>query len=96
MKLSELREKSIDELQETIISWKKDLLNYKIQLATHKLENTALIPKTKRSIAQAKTVINEKSSGKEVKVSVKAETEAPVKTVKTSTKKTTKAKVQNA
>ena len=61
MKISEMREKSIDELQNAIIDWKKDLFNYKLQLSTHKLENTALISKTKRFIAQAKTVIREKS-----------------------------------
>ncbi len=61
MKLSEMREKSIDELENAIIDWKKDLFNYKLQLSTHKLENTALISKTKRFIAQAKTVIREKS-----------------------------------
>ena len=32
-----------------------------MKLSTHKLENTALVSKTKRLIAQAKTVIKEKS-----------------------------------
>ena len=53
MKLNEMREKTVEELQGAIIDWKKDLFNYK-------LENTALISKTKRLIAQAKTVIREK------------------------------------
>ena len=60
MKLNEMREKTVEELQGAIIDWKKDLFNYKLQLSTHKLENTALISKTKRLIAQAKTVIKEK------------------------------------
>ena len=59
MKLNEMREKTVEELQGAIIDWKKDLFNYKLQLSTHKLENTALISKTKRLIAQAKTVIKE-------------------------------------
>ncbi len=62
MKLSEMREKTIDELQNQIVDWKKDLFNYRLQLSTHKLENTALISKTKRLIAQAKTVIKEKAA----------------------------------
>jgi len=66
MKASELREKSIEDLQTAIVDWKKELFNYKIQLATHKLENTALISKTKRNIAQAKTIIREKSAQAEV------------------------------
>jgi large subunit ribosomal protein L29 len=63
MKLSEMREKSVDELQGAIADWKKQLLESRIQLATNKLQNTSTISKTKRLIAQAKTVITEK--GKE-------------------------------
>ena len=62
MKLNEMREKSVDELQNAIVDWKKDLFNYTLQLSTHKLENTALISKTKRQIAQSKTVIKEKEA----------------------------------
>ncbi len=60
MKLSEMREKTVDELKSAIIDWKKELLDNKLKLATSGLENTALISKTKRLIAQAKTVIKEK------------------------------------
>lgn len=63
MKLSEMREKSVDELQGAIADWKKQLLESRIQLATNKLQNTSTISKTKRLIAQAKTVITQK--GKE-------------------------------
>ena len=68
MKLNEMREKTVDELQSAIVDWKKDLFNYKLQLSTHKLENTALISKTKKLIAQAKTVINEKQAQRELAV----------------------------
>ena len=61
MKLSEMREKSTDELQSAIVEWKKKLFDCKMKLSTHKLENTALVSKTKRLIAQAKTVIKEKA-----------------------------------
>ena len=60
MKLSEMREKSVDELQSAIVDWKKQLLESRLQLSTHKLENTAIISKTKKLIAQAKTIITEK------------------------------------
>ncbi len=60
MKLSEMREKSVEELNSAILEWKKQLLDCKIKLSTHKLENAALVSKTKRLIAQAKTVIKEK------------------------------------
>jgi large subunit ribosomal protein L29 len=62
MKLSEMREKTVDELKSAIIDWKKELLENKMKLATAGLENTALVSKTKRLIAQAKTVINEKAA----------------------------------
>ena len=60
MKLQEMREKTIEELQSAIVDFKKQLFNLRVQKATHKLENTALISTTKRLIAQAKTVIKEK------------------------------------
>ena len=60
MKLQEMREKSIDELKSAIIEFKKQLFNLRLQKATHKLENTALISTTKNHIAQAKTLIKEK------------------------------------
>ena len=60
MKLSEMREKTVDELKQLIVDSKKQLLNFRIQKSMHKLENTAEISKTKRLIAQAKTVIKEK------------------------------------
>lgn len=60
MKLQEMREKSIDELKTSIVEFKKQLFDLRVQKSTHKLENTALISKTKHLIAQAKTVIKEK------------------------------------
>ena len=62
MKSKDMREKTIDELKEAVVDFKKQLFDLRIQLATHKLENTALIEKTKKNIAQAKTVIKEKEN----------------------------------
>lgn len=61
MKLQEMREKTVDELKGAIVDFKKQLFDLRLQKSTHKLENTALISTTKRLIAQAKTVIKEKS-----------------------------------
>ena len=58
--LKDLREKSVAELNETILANKKELLDLRIQKATQKLENTAKIRNAKKLIAQAKTVIAEK------------------------------------
>ena len=38
MKLNEMREKTVEELQSAIIDWKKDLFNYKLQLSTHSID----------------------------------------------------------
>ncbi len=62
MKLSEMREKTVEELKQFVLDSKKALLDSRIKLSMHKLENTAEISKTKRSIAQAKTVIREKEA----------------------------------
>ena len=60
MKLSEMREKTVEELKQFVVVSKKQLLEARIKKSMHKLENTAEISKTKRLIAQAKTVIKEK------------------------------------
>lgn len=60
MKLTEMREKTIDELKSSIVEFKKQLFDLRLKKSTHKLENTALISTTKHLIAQAKTVIKEK------------------------------------
>ena len=62
MKSKDMREKSIEELKSSVVDDKKQLFDLRVQLATHKLENTALIRKTKKNIAQAKTVIKEKEN----------------------------------
>ena len=60
MKLQDIREKSVDELKSLVVDLKKELFNLRLQKSTNKLENTALIAKTKHYISQIKTVIKEK------------------------------------
>jgi len=62
MKLSEMREKTVEELKQFVLDSKKTLMENRIKLSMHKLENTAEISKVKRAIAQAKTVIVEKEN----------------------------------
>lgn len=61
MKLKEMQEKTIEELKDAVAEYKKQLFDLRVQKSTHKLENTALISTTKRMIAQAKTLIQEKT-----------------------------------
>ena len=62
MKVSELREKSVDELGEELLSLKKEAFNLRFQKATGQLENTARVRLVRRNIARVNTVISEKSS----------------------------------
>ena len=64
MKLQELKEKSIDELNSLIVDTKKQLFDLRLQKSLKKLENTAQIRQLKTVIAQAKTLIKEKSEVK--------------------------------
>jgi len=60
MKLKDMREKTVEELSITIIDYKKQLFDLRLQKSLHKLENTSQIRQIKNLIAQAKTVIQEK------------------------------------
>ena len=64
MKLQELKEESIDELNALIVDTKKQLLDLRMQKSLQKLENTAQIRQLKTVVAQAKTLIKEKSEVK--------------------------------
>lgn len=64
MSLSELKERTIEELTEEVISLRKQLLELRMSKAMHKLEDTSQISKTKTRIAQLKTIIREKQLAK--------------------------------
>ena len=60
MKASELREKSVEELQQEIDNLAKEQFNYRMQKSSGQLGQTHLLGQTKRDIARIKTVLNEK------------------------------------
>ncbi|MEM7290469.1 MAG: 50S ribosomal protein L29 [Pseudomonadota bacterium] len=60
MKASELREKSIDELQSQLQDLYKDQFNYRMQNTTGQLGQVHLIGEVKKDIARIKTIITEK------------------------------------
>jgi len=60
MKVQELRDLTIEELQEKVISLRKDLFDLRLKKATYKLENTSDLSKKRRMIAQIKTIIKQK------------------------------------
>ncbi|MGV8073693.1 MAG: 50S ribosomal protein L29 [Syntrophobacteraceae bacterium] len=59
MKANSLRDMTIDELQQKLKELREALFNLKFQQATGLLENTAQLNKTRKSIAQALTVLKQ-------------------------------------
>lgn len=59
MDLKELRQLTGEELSEKAKQLTQELFNLRFQLGTGRLENPMQIRKTKRSIAQVKTVLRE-------------------------------------
>ena len=60
MKASELREKSVEELQAQLQELYKDQFNNRMQSATGQLGQIHLLKEVKRDIARVKTIITEK------------------------------------
>ena len=60
MKINEIRELSVEELNAKLKELKTELFNLRFQLAINQLENTNRIPEVKRDIARVMTVLSEK------------------------------------
>ncbi len=75
MKISELKEQTIEELESKLADVKKNVFNLKFQKATGQLENTRAIPNLKKDIARIKTLIREK----ELKIGMKEEKSKEIK-----------------
>ncbi|MFA6800726.1 MAG: 50S ribosomal protein L29 [Acholeplasmataceae bacterium] len=61
MKAPEIRKATTADLEKRIIELKKELFNLRFQLAVGQLENTARISQVKKTIAQMKTIISERT-----------------------------------
>ena len=57
MKVNEIRSKSVEELEKTLVDLKKDLFMLRMQHATNHLDNPTRISATRRDIARVKTVL---------------------------------------
>ena len=60
MKVNEIRELSVTELESTLADLKKELFNLRFQNATKQLENPMRIHEVKKTIAKIKTVMAER------------------------------------
>ena len=56
--VEDLRSKNIEELNQELVSAKKELFNLRFQNATNQLTNTARIREVRRNIARIKTMIS--------------------------------------
>ena len=62
MNVSDLRDKTPDQLRDELANLKKESFNLRFQQATGQLENTARMRALKRDTARVKTVLNEKAA----------------------------------
>ena len=60
MDVKELREQDLLQLNEKLITLLKELFELRMQHRSSQLADLSMLGKTKRSIAQIKTIINEK------------------------------------
>lgn len=61
MKASELREKSVEDLQEQLIELRKEQLSLRMQQATGQLGETHKVRQVRRDVARLKTVLAQKA-----------------------------------
>ncbi len=59
--VEELKQKSVDELNNELVAAKKELFNLRFQNATNQLDNTSRIKEVRKNIARIQTVITEKA-----------------------------------
>ena len=68
MKVSEIRSKSVEELEKTLVDLKKDLFMLRMQHATNHLDNPTRISATRRDIARVKRMNTERTTSRKVRV----------------------------
>ena len=62
MKAQDLRDKTPDQLRESLASLKKEAFNLRFQKATGQLENTSRMQVVRRDAARVKTILNQKAA----------------------------------
>ncbi len=61
MKATELREKSVEELNAELLKQLEEQFKMRMQASTGQLNQTHLLKQTRREIARIKTVLNQKA-----------------------------------
>ncbi len=65
MKATELRDKSLEQLNDTLLELRKEQFNLRMQKGTGQLARPSLVSQVRKDIARVKTIINEKRAGSE-------------------------------
>lgn len=63
MNAAELRDKSVQELNDELLRLRKEQFGLRMQRASEQLAQTHLLTQTRRDIARVKTLIREKTDG---------------------------------
>ncbi len=66
MKLSEMKDLTLDQLEDELIKLKREQFNLRFQKATGQIENTSRIRKVRRDIARVKTLARLKRGAEQV------------------------------
>ncbi|RWU11727.1 50S ribosomal protein L29 [Pseudidiomarina gelatinasegens] len=61
MKASELKEKTVEQLQEELLGLRREQFNLRMQAATGQLNQTHMLKQVRRDIARVKTILTEKA-----------------------------------
>jgi large subunit ribosomal protein L29 len=62
MNAHDLREKTLDQLKDDLVTLKKEAFNLRFQQATNAMENTSRIRQVRRDVARVLTILNEKAA----------------------------------
>ena len=63
--VEELKNKTVEELNQELVAAKKELFNLRFQNATNQLDNTARIKEVRKNIARIQTVMTQKANAAE-------------------------------
>jgi large subunit ribosomal protein L29 len=63
MKIAEIREMTLDQLDDQLAKLKKEQFNLRFQRASGQLENTARVREVRRDIARVMTIARQKQQG---------------------------------
>ena len=61
MNVSEMRQKSAEELQQELLELLREQFNLRMQRATGQLSKPHLVKRVRRDVARVKTILNEKA-----------------------------------